>query len=131
MIPTIKEQNPDVVIIHVGSNNVNYENVENFTSREIAENIIKVAEQCRSLGVEKVVISSVLIKKSLHLGKFIRNVNIVLEELCIKYNFYFINNDNIFSTMVSDDCVHLKRSGYDMLLDNFINFIDLLVVARL
>ena len=72
-----------------------------------------------------------MIKKSLHLGKFIRNVNIDLEELCIKYNFYFINNDNIFSTMVSDDCVHLKRSGYDMLLDNFINFIDLLVVARL
>ena len=130
MIPTIKEQNPDVVIIHVGPNNVDYENVESSTPREIAENIIKVAEHCKSLGVEKVVISSVLIKKSLLLGKFLRNVNIVLEELCIKYNFYFINND-IFSTMVSDDCAHLKRSGYDMLLDNFINCIDLLVVARL
>jgi len=71
VIPTIKEQNPDVVIIHVGSNHVNYENVENSTSREVAEKIIKVAEQCKSLGVEKIVISSVLIKKSLLLGKFI------------------------------------------------------------
>ena len=103
VIPTIKEQDPDRVIIHVGSNNVNFFNVKNKTAEEVAEDILEVGEMCKSLGVEDVTISSVLIKKNLVLGKFIRDLNIVLENMCTRRNFRFINNDNIFSNLVSDD----------------------------
>ena len=103
VIPTVKEQDPDRVIIHVGSNNVNFFNVKNKTAEEVAEDILEVGEMCKSLGVEDVTISSVLIKKNLILGKFIRDLNIVLENMCTRRNFRFINNDNIFNNLVSDD----------------------------
>ena len=73
---------------------------------------------CKSLGVEDVIISSILIKKNLVLGKFIRNLNIVLEKLCFSRNFKFINNDNVFRNLVSDDGVHLSKSGTDIFSKN-------------
>ena len=122
--PTIKKEKPDRVIVHVGSNNVNFYNVENSSAEEVAERILKVGEICKFHGVEDVAISSVLIKKNLVLGKFVRNVNIILEKLCHDRNFEFINNDNIYSTLVSDDGVHLTRPGSSVLLENFIYFVN-------
>ena len=122
--PTIKKEKPDRVIVHVGSNNVNFYNVENSTAEEVAERILKVGEICKFHGVEDVAISSVLIKKNLVLGKFIRNVNIILEKLCHDRSFEFINNDNIYSTLVSDDGVHLTRPGSSVLLKKFIYFMN-------
>ena len=61
--PTIKKEKPDRVIVFVGSNNVNFYNVENSTAEEVAERILKVGEICKFHGVEDVAISSVLIKK--------------------------------------------------------------------
>ena len=56
VIPTIKEQDPDRVIIHVGSNNVNFFNVKNKTAEEVAEEILEVGEMCKLLRVEDVTI---------------------------------------------------------------------------
>ena len=107
--PTILKEKHDSVIINVGSNDVNFHNAKYSTPEVIAEKILKCAEESKSLGVEDVAISSVLIKKNLVLGKFIRNLNIVLEQQCILGGFKFINNDNICSNFVSDDGVHLDR----------------------
>ena len=103
---------------------MNFFNVKNKTGEEVAEEILEVGEMCKSLGVEDVTISSVLIKKNLILGKFIRDLNIVLENMCTRRNFRFINNDNIFSNLVSDDGVHLTKSGSDVFLNNFVYFIN-------
>ena len=60
--PTILKEKPDSVIIHVGSNDVNFHNAKYSTPEVIAEKILKCAEESKSLGVEDVAISSVLIK---------------------------------------------------------------------
>ena len=85
------------MVVHVGSNDVTFYNEEFSTPEEVAEKILRVGEMCKSYGVNNIAISSVLIKKNLKLGKFVRNVNHALEKLCHSKGFQFINSDNIYS----------------------------------
>ena len=124
VIPTVIKEKPDSVVIVVGSNDVNFDNVKYSNPRIIAEKILKVAEKCKELGVDDVTISSVFIKRNLTLGKFIRNLNIVLEKLCISRGFKFMNNDNITTNFVSDDGVHLDRLGTILFSENLMNCIN-------
>ena len=112
------------MVVHVGSNDVTFYNEEFSTPEEVAEKILRVGEMCKSYGVNNIAISSVLIKKNLKLGKFVRNVNLALEKLCHSKGFQFINNDNIFSTLVSDDGVHLTKPGINILMENLISFVN-------
>ena len=90
----------------------------------LVKKILKVAEKCKELGVDDVTISSVFIKRNLTLGKFIRNLNIVLEEFCISRGVKFMNNDNITTNFVSDDGVHLDRLGNIIFSENLMNCIN-------
>ena len=61
--------------------------------RRIAEDI-NIGKKCANFGSE-VFISSVLIKKNIRLNSVIRKINDKLQELCKKYNFNYISNDEI------------------------------------
>ena len=56
--PTLEEDKPEIVIIHVGINNIL--NNSNASDNEIAENIIKIGDKCSEHLVEKVMISGIV-----------------------------------------------------------------------
>ena len=62
---SLKEQNPDIIVIHVCGNDTNYKNKGNENVNELADNIINLAVICRDFGVPDIAISEVLPKKIL------------------------------------------------------------------
>ena len=70
----------DAIVIHVGKNDIlNHANHEN-----IAHSIINVGLDCKTNGVDEVLISSVLVKKNPNLTAIVRGVNDMLREISVR-----------------------------------------------
>ena len=93
IIPTLIDDKPDAIVIHVGTNDI-----LNYASHEdIARSNINIGLDCKNNGVNEVVISSILVKKNPNLTEIERRVNDMLRDLCEKNGFSFICNDVILS----------------------------------
>ena len=77
----LEHDKPDIVAIHVGSNNVSYKNLDIDVSI-LVESIIKIGNKCIDYGVEEVVISSIFVTESIRLTSLIRKVKDELGVLC-------------------------------------------------
>jgi len=53
-----------------------------------------------------------------------RNVNRLIEELCSKEGFIYVNNDNIQLEDIEEKGVHLLESGSIKLANNILNSIN-------
>ena len=60
---SLKEQKPDIIVMHAGGNDISYKNKGNVNMNELADNIISLAMICRDFRDPDVVISEVLRKK--------------------------------------------------------------------
>ena len=87
-LPTLDE-NPDVVIIHVGINDLIsvYEN-NKTPENEIADEIIKIGKKCADKGVETVFISSLVFNQRVE-WKRIEIINEQLKRNCMNQGFIF------------------------------------------
>ena len=129
IIPNLQQQKPDIVVIHVGSNNAAY-NKLHFDPRLLAENIIKIGKTCIEYGVEDVVISGIFVKESIRLSSFIRKVNDELCELCSVNNFHYISNDSIVRKHLCGDGVHLKNIGTNVFAENIVNYLNSTILGN-
>ena len=123
IIPNLEQNKPDVVVIHVGSNNISY-NKLNVDPSVLAEKIINIGNNCIKYGVEDVVISSIFVKESVELSAYIRKVNDELRDLCYKHKLHFVSNDNITRKHLCGDGVHLVNEGTSILGGNIVSFIN-------
>ena len=96
--PTLHEDQPDVVLLHIGSNDINNQTKDRINTEKLTGNIINIGKSCIDLGVKEVVISSILHKKKFALTHLIRPVNDSLREQCVLNGFGFISKDNISKT---------------------------------
>ena len=76
--PTLVEDRPDIVIIHIGSNDITYNTVDQIDVKDIANRIVNIGKKCLSYGVKEVIILSIFIKKQFKLAGIIRQVNDLL-----------------------------------------------------
>ena len=121
-LPTLKEENPEVVVIHVGCNNLSSKKGEvlSVNVNEVADDIIKIGKACYDNGVSKVFISSLVYNKNFNKQKLINEVNGILKEKCQTYGFTFIDNDNIKKEHLWKDGTHLNENGKIILANNYI-----------
>ena len=82
VIPSLKEQRPDIVVIHLSGNDINYKTKGNINVNELVDNIICLAMICHDFGVPNIVISEVLPKESIAVTAIIWKVNDRGRELC-------------------------------------------------
>ena len=123
--PMLMNNKPDIVVIHIGTNDIDFRNVDNGAIvNNTAENIINIANLCKEYGINETVISSILPKKNMKLSKYIRQVSDVLCDLCKINNIYFLAHNNIGRNFISEDGVHLNKDGTYLLASNFVNFIN-------
>ena len=118
--PSLVDDKPDAVIIHVGTNDV----LNKLNHEDITRNIISIALSCRKYGVNDFAISSVLIKKNRNLNVLVRRVNDLLYDLCAKNGFGFISNEMITTDYFWKDGIHLLDLGTNILSSNFIEFVN-------
>ena len=115
ILPTLHEDHPDVILLHIGSNDINNQTKDRINTEKLTGNIINIGKSCIDLGVKEVVISSILPKKN----------------IALRMNgFGFISNDNISRTHLWKDGVHLENLGTNILAGNFVNFLNRFILSK-
>ena len=117
--PHLFEDNPDIVIIHVGSNNLSK---KTQTAMETAQEIIEIVKKCQLNGVNEICVSGITIRPEYQVT--IDMINHILESDAGNHNYKFINNENIGSEHLWKDNLHLLDGGIRVLKYNFLNFIN-------
>ena len=121
-MPSLEEERPDAVIIHVGINNLlhkgKFDEVE-----KLAEEIIEIGLCCRSYNVNDVFISGIIYSSKADIG-MIRRLNEKLNSLCKIYSFIFIDNYNINKMHIWRDGIHLNKSGEIILAKSYIKYLN-------
>ena len=112
--PPLK-RDPDRVIIHVGTSDLR----SNQDPVTIAKNIIDIAKSSKT-NKNEILLSSIVPRRDSLNGKG-RQVNNILQKLCIENNFIYINHDNIKPRRHCNyGGTHLNTAGSKILAENFI-----------
>ena len=112
--PPLK-RDPDRVIIHVGTNDLRF----NQDPVTIAKNIIDIAKPSKT-NKNEILLSSIVPRRDSLNGKG-RQVNNILQKLCIENNFVYGNHDNIKPRRHCNyGGIHLNTAGSKILAENIL-----------
>ena len=128
--PILEEDQPDIVIIHVGSNDITHNTINNIDAKDISKRIIDIGKKCLLYGVKEVIISSIFIKRQVKLTRIIRQVNDHLRDECRSNKFYFTSNNNITNECLWKDWLHLNNEGTSMFASNLVDFLNGFIFNR-
>lgn len=110
---TLEKDQPDVAIIHVGTNRLEYD--DPFV---IAGEIVKIVNLCHERGCNEVYVSEIVDRPDLH--DQVKQLNNVLNQWQLVRNFTIIYNGNIKKEFcLSRDRLHLNYRGSNRLCSNF------------
>ena len=119
ILPSKKYEN-DLVILHVGTNDLRNPK----EAKEIANEIIELAIDTKNEKNE-IMVSGIVPRRD-NLNEKAKEVNILLKDLCCVYNFHFIDNTNVNKdTHLNMGGLHLNYNGTYVLGGNFVNAIRL------
>ena len=82
--PTLVDEQPNTVIVHIGSNDITKFNYSKVDVEDLAQRIIDVGKNCKSYGVNNIAISSILVRKIHEVNEVIKKVNNLLKTLCLE-----------------------------------------------
>lgn len=114
---TLIKDKPDTCIINVGTNSLNKDKPS-----EICDDIIDIVKLCHSYGVNKVYVSAISYRPQLQHS--VRDINNLLIDNQMLYNYELIHHDNINAEHIWKDKVHLNNKGLSVIANNFINAIN-------
>ena len=124
VLPILKEDKPDSVLIHIGTNDVNNHKLYAVSPEKLASGIIEIGRTCKSFNVKEVFISSVLCWNEVILSNQFNCTNELLNKLCKENDFNYISNSNITPSHLSKDGIHLNDIGTFKLGDNFVKNVN-------
>ena len=116
----LEEENPDTVIINIGTNN--FTKKRNQSEEDIANEIVNMVEECRIMGVNDIFVSGLTIRKGFY--EKVCMVNNILMQKARIHNFTFIDNSNICSDHLNHDGLHLKYEGTCILTKKFLDHLN-------
>ena len=115
--PCIREKNPDYVIFHVGTNELNSE----LPPERIAKSIIDATKNTQSNS--RIVNICGIVPRNDNFNIKATEVNKELSKMCNKEKLLFLSQSNINpKTHLNKSKLHLNRNGYETLSKNFVNF---------
>ena len=129
ILPSLKKDDkPDIITIHIGSNNIRHNNIEEFDAQQLANSIINIGKICKNHGVMEVVISSIFVKNNIKLSKVIGKVNEFLSSLCKENGFHYVSHQNIVRKHLSRDGIHLSQEGTNLFAGNLVDYIEYFIL---
>ena len=118
--PTLEDENPDVVMLNIGTNNLTKKKWQ--TDEDIAHEIIQIVGDCRKMGVNEVYVSGLTVRRGFH--SRINNINKILQKKAGECFYTFIDNSNIQNHHLRHDGLHLEYEGTCLLADNLIDALN-------
>ena len=117
--PLLLKEKFDTVVIHVGTNSLYNENID-----DIANEIFNLVKICKDHGVNDVLVSGITFRGNF-LAK-VRDLNNSIQSKEGMYDFKFIDNTNILRSDICTDNLHLNHSGIAKIAINIANAINTL-----
>ena len=115
--PTLQNKRFDNALLHVGVNDlVNDED----SVQNLLDNLKYIGLKCKSAGVKRVLISETVVNNKLT-SAYITSVNQHISNMCPYNSFTFIDNNNIPTSSLFRDGLHLPEVGKRILANNFID----------
>ena len=62
VVQTLVDEEPESIILHIGSNDITKTNYDNVNLKDLGQRIANIAKKCRSFGVNNIAISSILMR---------------------------------------------------------------------
>jgi len=123
IMPHVLEDAPEVFVAHSGTNSIHDRDI---TDEELARDVVSIGTNAKNLGAQKIIISGIIVRRNgMHVERRRRNVNRIIEDLCMREGFVFVNNDNIRLEDIDEkDRVHLLESGSIKLANNVLDAIN-------
>mgnify|MGYP001792295977 CR=1 FL=1 len=91
-----------------------------YSPHDVASKIVDIGNICKSFGVKKIAVSSILPRKDQECQKRINETNTYLKDMCGFYDFSFIDNNNITEHYLHHDELHLNKVGSFLLGQSFV-----------
>ena len=116
--PSLEEHSYDVTITHVNINGIlrtkHYDKLD-----KLPGNVMKVANTCQKYNIGKKFISAILPSTRRNINIF--GINKKSRDLCLKYNFEFINHQQVTTKYLWNDEIHQLHTSKSILGQNFVN----------
>ena len=119
--PIVQNDTPDVIILHIGCNDISN---KNMSANDIAEGIINNGRYCKEHDVNNVTISSLICRSQKNLQHRVNAVNTMLMNSCKNYGLGYIDNSNTEVGFLVHNVLHINEIGKSCLENSFINFIN-------
>ncbi len=122
----MEKEQPDIVIFQAGGNDLSSTTRTSnpVSSIALANGIMAAGRACAKPGVT-IGISSILPRADFHLQLKRQEINTLLQGMCVKNNFAFIDNSNIvLSEHILEDGVHLNNVGTELFSSNLLKFLN-------
>ena len=117
--PCLREENPDHIILHIGTNCLNSDS----DSERIAKSIIDLSKGIKT-DERSVSISAIVIRNDEWNSKA-SEVNGFLKSMCSNANIDFISHENINPKRhLNNSRLHLNTKGSSILQGNFLKYIN-------
>ena len=120
MKPTLEEDNPDIVVLSFGTNNLTKK--KHQIEEDIVNEIIQMVEECRNMGVNEIFVAGLIVRRGFY--NKINVINKMLERQASISNFTYIDNNNITNQHLRNDGLHLEQEGTVILAKNFIKSLN-------
>lgn len=122
--PSLLEDNPDIVIINIGTNNLTKKRHQN--EQDIFNEIMEVVNECRQGGVNDIFVCSITSRPS-HQEK-INSLNSLLLRNAFQYDYHYIENSNIKPHHLWRDQLHLNNAGVAVYTNNILEHVNRSIV---
>ena len=120
LLPSLHEDQVDSIIIHGGTNDFSSNKLHITRPHDLAKKLIDIGNVCKSFGVKKIAVSSILPRKDQECQKRIDETHNYLKDICGFYGFSFIDNSSITENYLHHDEIHLNKVGSFLLGQNFV-----------
>ena len=93
--------------------------------QDLAQQIIDIGLECKSHGVSRIAISSILTRSSAQLNQVTVKVSNLLKSLCVTNGFHYKSNEMIDHIMLWKGGIHLTDDGTKILAANVLNHLNI------
>ena len=98
LLPALHEDQLDGIIFYGGKNDITHNKLHTTRPHDLASKIIDIGNVCKSFGITKIAISSILPRKDQECQKRIDETNNYLKDFCGFYGFSFIDKVTLLNT---------------------------------
>ena len=102
--PTLEQERPEIVVIHVGINNLLSDHLSEMSDEDISKQILDIGKKCKRYGVDKVFISALVISRRVNPNR-IENLNKLIKEGCNLDHVSTIPDRNRSETFRNEKCI--------------------------